>query len=138
MTRDLVEELSKAGIPALDVVKGGAFPGVFGVYEMVYAYAMWISAAFCVKVIRGYHASVTGGALPAGAVGSAPLSVPAAMAAQRQVQRLLAAVLEAKNAAIRRVSYGLLASNLRVLGEPVPTLEDLVLDRDPTQPGLPL
>lgn len=57
--KDLTGILSDSGIP-LSVVKGGVEQGTFVCKEMVYAYAMWISAAFQLKVIKAYDALVTG------------------------------------------------------------------------------
>lgn len=66
--KDLVLELENCddGIPsseqnqAVKVLKGGdGKQGTFVVKELVYAYAMWISAAFHLKVIRAYDALVT-------------------------------------------------------------------------------
>lgn len=60
-TQDLVQEISKAGIyalqveagiPALVVKKGGRVPGTCACPELVIAYAAWISAGFHLNVIR--------------------------------------------------------------------------------------
>jgi anti-repressor protein len=64
-TKELAAEISnesKAGIPALAVVHGGAGRGTYVAKELVYAYAMWISPKFHLQVIRAYDAMVTGAA----------------------------------------------------------------------------
>lgn len=55
----LVEELTPelAFAPA-ESVRGGSAPGTYVAKELVYAYAMWISPAFHLKVIRAYDAIV--------------------------------------------------------------------------------
>lgn len=70
-TDDLVEELRKTGDRCADVcsdaahadpvltVEGGIGQGTYAVKELVYSYAMWISAAFHLHVIRAYDALVT-------------------------------------------------------------------------------
>ncbi len=57
-TRELVAELETAEIPAVGS-KEGATGGTYVAKELVYAYAMWISPAFHLKVIRAYDALVT-------------------------------------------------------------------------------
>ncbi|CAH0447703.1 hypothetical protein LMG10661_03776 [Ralstonia syzygii subsp. syzygii] len=59
-TRELVAELGGAEIPAGPVVtlNDGQNNGTYVAKELVYAYAMWISAAFHLKVIRAYDAMV--------------------------------------------------------------------------------
>lgn len=65
-TKELVRELTKAGNPSLEqnqpvnVVYGGDGRGTYVCKELVYSYAMWISPAFNLKVIRTFDAVVTG------------------------------------------------------------------------------
>lgn len=59
-TKELIEELSSVQIRALVSVNGGNARGSYVCDELVYAYAMWISAMFYLKVIRTYKALVTG------------------------------------------------------------------------------
>ncbi|MCL2874712.1 MAG: KilA-N domain-containing protein [Betaproteobacteria bacterium] len=60
-TKALISEVEIAGIPAIQSKQG---LGTFVVKELVYAYAMWISPAFNLKVIRAYDALVTQTAQP--------------------------------------------------------------------------
>lgn len=59
-TRELVVELEKekAGIPAVSTAVGRN-GGTYVCKELVYAYAMWISPAFHLKVIRAYDRLAT-------------------------------------------------------------------------------
>lgn len=56
-TIELIEEVEKAGITA---IQSKQQLGTYVVKELVYAYAMWISPAFSLKVIRTFDALVTG------------------------------------------------------------------------------
>ncbi|MCX4073713.1 KilA-N domain-containing protein [Aeromonas caviae] len=61
--QDLIAELTRSSDlrnAPVETLQGGDVQGTFVVKEMVYAYAMWISAAFQLKVIKAYDAMVTG------------------------------------------------------------------------------
>lgn len=56
-TQELINELKTDTDISVSVVKGGAKQqGTYAVKELVYAYAMWISAQFHIAVIRAYDA----------------------------------------------------------------------------------
>ena len=50
---ELIAEIEKAGIPAFKKTRG-VHGGTYACKELVYAYAMWISPAFHLKVIRTF------------------------------------------------------------------------------------
>lgn len=74
-----IGEKSDMGNP-ISVVRGGPGQGTFACRELVYAYAMWISAKFHLQVIRTFDALITGAA-PAPTVRANPAKVPLMVAA---------------------------------------------------------
>jgi len=56
-TKELIAELESTEIPVVTIE--GRNGGTFVAKELVYSYAMWISPAFHLKVIRAYDAMVT-------------------------------------------------------------------------------
>lgn len=59
--QELVTELDAGSIPQIRGIESKQGLGTFAAKELVYAYAMWISPAFHLKVIRAYDAAVTSG-----------------------------------------------------------------------------
>ena len=60
-TQDLVQALIDTGIPVspVEVVRGGLNQGTYAVKQIVYAYAMWISPSFNLKVINTFDVLIT-------------------------------------------------------------------------------
>jgi hypothetical protein len=61
-TRLLTHEINRSANSqsAIATTNGGTSPGTFVCKELVYAYAMWISPQFNLKVIRAFDALATG------------------------------------------------------------------------------
>lgn len=59
-TKALIDEIDRSSDMrnAIDVKQGGVNQGTYAAKELVYSYAMWISAKFNLQVIRAYDAVV--------------------------------------------------------------------------------
>lgn len=60
----LIKEIERCshmsnGVSAVESIRGGSTQGTYAVKQIVYAYAMWISAAFHLKVINTFDALTT-------------------------------------------------------------------------------
>ena len=63
-TNDLIYEINQSSdVMSVCINVGGTNPGTFACKELVYAYAMWISAKFHLQVIRAYDAMTAPAAL---------------------------------------------------------------------------
>jgi hypothetical protein len=60
LIRALETDTQSVGIAPVETIRGGPRQGTYVLREIVYAYAMWISPAFHLKVIRAFDAVVTG------------------------------------------------------------------------------
>lgn len=65
-TQALIAEINRSPnmVNACEMIKGGLDQGTYVVKQIVYAYAMWISAAFNLKVINTFDAVATGAMQP--------------------------------------------------------------------------
>ena len=144
-TKELVAELeTKAGIPALTPgipgfeARKGNQGGTYVARELVYAYAMWISPAFHLKVIQTFDAVMTG--KPVGRTGAevmagdVPLS--ALVVAQQQSWRLMDRIKAEQSGPVRAHLYAQLAAVLRVLGKTPPPLTALGYEAPSVPPAV--
>jgi phage antirepressor YoqD-like protein len=100
-TKALVLELvgSDAGIP-VSVTRGGPGQGTYVCRELVYAYAMWISPSFHLKVIRAYDTLVQAEALTLPKSFAEALRLAAAQQDQIEAQQQQIATMKPQVAAL--------------------------------------
>lgn len=111
-TAELADELhAQAGAsanlqPPLCTVNDGIANGTYACRELVYAYAMWISAAFSVRVIRAYDAMATAPAPVDPTTLSRRDLLTLALQAEEELAeaRATVAALEPKAAALDRIA----------------------------------
>lgn len=123
-TKALIAEIqAEAGIPALASIKGGNASGTYAVKELVYAYAMWISPAFHLTVIRAFDALVTG-QITAPALSEQEIVAQALQITVRQIEELKAenAILAPKAEVAEKIanSDGLYTLNLSAKAAQMP------------------
>ncbi|GLH29685.1 hypothetical protein WSS15_23350 [Acetobacter pasteurianus] len=123
-TKALIAEIqAEAGIPALTSIKGGNASGTYACKELVYAYAMWISPAFHLQVIRAFDALVTG-QITAPALSEQEIVAQALQITVRQVEELKAenAILAPKAEVAEKIadSDGLYTLNLSAKAAQMP------------------
>lgn len=123
-TKALIAEIqAEAGIPALTSIKGGNASGTYACKELVYAYAMWISPAFHLTVIRAFDALVTGQITPP-ALSEQEIVAQALQITVRQVEELKAenAILAPKAEVAEKIasSDGLYTLNLSAKAAQMP------------------
>lgn len=112
--QDLAQILSDGGIPP-SVIRGGRNQGTYVPKEMVYAYAMWISAPFQLKVIRAFDALVTGDIEQAQQIASSRQAPPAKLFPDYfRIAKLIgcdrnAAAISANNAVFKKTGENVLA-----------------------------
>ncbi|AQT03721.1 hypothetical protein A0U91_00195 [Acetobacter persici] len=78
-------DLTFGGKQPISVKRGGNAPGIWACKELVYAYAMWISPAFHLAVIRAFDALMTG-QIPNAAPSNMVEALTLALEQQKQLQ----------------------------------------------------
>ena len=140
-TSALVEEISNSSEVKINnpmSVSKGRYGGTYVCKELVYAYAMWISPAFHLKVIQTFDAVMTGKSVGRASTevmaGDVPLS--ALVVAQQQSWRLMDRIKAEQSGPVRAHLYAQLAAVLRVLGKTPPPLTALGYEAPSVPPAV--
>lgn len=126
--KELISEIEIAGISAIQSKQG---LGTFAVKELVYAYAMWISPTFHLKVIRAYDATVTNQAVPQLPDFTNPAVAARAWADEVEAKQAALVQLEAAKPSVEFVQrdseWGLMGEGIRCLRAQPQALQLIIL-----------
>lgn len=131
-TQALIEEIDRSSEVrnALSVIQGGARQGTYACKELVYSFAMWISPAFHLQVIRAYDDMVQGKA-PA-SLASATRDFKALFGVARLIGLDKNAAAISANQAIAKLTG---TNVMQLLGAPHLESEQQVIFHTPTDLG---
>lgn len=91
-TQALIAEIQVSDVSLAEkTIHGGQMRGTYVCKELVYAYAMWISAKFHLAVIRAFDALQTGAVLPAPTFAASPMLSDAIAVYRESMNALLLA-----------------------------------------------